>query len=231
MFSRLRVRILSNAYAYSKQCSRVNLYELLAAAIAKHNLAGTSTTLNVGSGGEIDSAIRSAGSNPRSVDIDPTRNPDVVASIEDLHMFGDSTLDGVFCMEVLEHVQNPFSAATEIYRVLKPGGILIGSTPFILGIHDAPYDFFRYTEYGIRHLFKELSEIEITPRNNVFDAAKVIPLRLFAIGTEEEKRQLAFRWPLIRFANWLYSVAGRGISNSDATTGYFFVFSKPPEVA
>jgi SAM-dependent methyltransferase len=226
MLNGLRDRILSNAYQHSKKCSRINLYRMLSESISDYRLAAPAVTLNIGSGGEIESTINGAGARPTSVDIDSSRKPDIVASIERLHMIQDASFDAVFCMEVLEHVRDPFAASSEIKRVLRPGGVVIGSTPFILGIHDAPNDFYRFTEHGIRHLFRELVEVEVTPRNNVFDAAKVIPMRLFAVGSPQEKYKLAFRWPLLRLANWLYSIAGRGITNSDATTGYFFVFRK-----
>lgn len=43
--------------------------------------------------------------------------------------FGDETFDNVFCIEVLEHVHNPWNAISEIRRVLKPGGVLTISVP------------------------------------------------------------------------------------------------------
>lgn len=213
-------------YAASKRASRVNIYKYLERSIRDYSLASPAHTINIGSGGVIAEVLEAAGVSCTSVDINPDKGPDIVASVEDLFMMEDDSVDGVFCMEVLEHVRQPFDAAREITRVLKPGGVIIGSTPFVLGIHDSPHDYFRYTKYGIRHLFSDLEELQILPRNNVFDAAKVLPLRLFAVGTEEEKRKLAWRWPLLGAANLVYSLAGRGIVNTDATTGYFFEFRK-----
>ena len=43
--------------------------------------------------------------------------------------FPDASFDLVFCIEVLEHVPNPFGALTEIHRVLRPGGVLALSVP------------------------------------------------------------------------------------------------------
>ena len=43
--------------------------------------------------------------------------------------FPDASFDHVFCIEVLEHVPNPFGALTEIHRVLRPGGVLALSVP------------------------------------------------------------------------------------------------------
>lgn len=60
--------------------------------------------------------------------------------------------DLVLCTQVLEHVPEPKLVLTEFFRVLKPGGRLWLSTHLYYPEHDAPYDFFRYTQYGLRHL-------------------------------------------------------------------------------
>src|SRR3989344_4613287 len=56
---------------------------------------------------------------------------------------------------VLEHCSTPPQLLREINRVLKPGGVLIGTVPFIIQIHQEPHDYFRYTEYCLRNLFKD----------------------------------------------------------------------------
>ena len=52
--------------------------------------------------------------------------------------------------------------AEELYRVTKPSGKLILSTPFIFGIHEAPYDYFRFTKFGLIHLFNNFNDLEVT---------------------------------------------------------------------
>lgn len=71
--------------------------------------------------------------------------------------FIDQTFDLVFCTEVMEHVAEPKRMLQEIHRVLKPGGHLILTTPFLVPVHEAPYDFYRYTPYGLQHLLKQAS--------------------------------------------------------------------------
>ena len=68
--------------------------------------------------------------------------------------FGDSTFDAVLCNEVLEHVFNPQEFLGEIRRVLKPGGCLLLTVPFVWDEHEQPYDFARYTTFGLKHLFE-----------------------------------------------------------------------------
>ena len=66
--------------------------------------------------------------------------------------FSDGEFDYVFSTEVMEHVPEPKEFLNEIYRVLKPGGILIMTVPFMQPLHEEPYDFYRYTKYGLKHL-------------------------------------------------------------------------------
>ena len=69
--------------------------------------------------------------------------------------FPDSHFDAVVCFEVLEHVFNIEEVLAEIRRVLKPGGQLLVSIPFAWDEHEIPYDFARYTSYGITHVFEK----------------------------------------------------------------------------
>lgn len=64
--------------------------------------------------------------------------------------FSDGYFDGVICLEVLEHVPDPAIVMKEIERVLKSGGHAWISMPFLYPLHDAPFDFQRYTEFGLR---------------------------------------------------------------------------------
>ena len=58
---------------------------------------------------------------------------------------------------VLEHVPQPSAAIAELYRILKPGGTLVLSTVFTHPVHDAPFDFYRYTRFGLAHLLTQNS--------------------------------------------------------------------------
>jgi len=122
---------------------------------------GSYHTLNIGAGGDIAGELARAGIHATAVDIDPERNPDVLASIETLEPFADNTVDAIFCIEVLEHVSLPHAAAGAIHRVLRPGGLVIGSTPFLLGIHDQPRDYYRYTSHGLDHIFSGFQQLAL----------------------------------------------------------------------
>ncbi len=69
--------------------------------------------------------------------------------------------DFVVCTEVLEHTLQPFSAANEIFRILKKGGYAFISTPYDFRIHGPLPDCWRFTEHGLRALFKDFEEVEL----------------------------------------------------------------------
>ena len=68
---------------------------------------------------------------------------------------------GVWVQAVLEHVVEPQKVVSEIYRVLKPNGIVYAETPFMQQVHEGAYDFRRYTVTGHRYLFKDFELVSI----------------------------------------------------------------------
>ncbi len=58
--------------------------------------------------------------------------------------------DTLILSEVLEHIPTPEQLWPEMSRILKPGGRLFISVPFYYGIHEAPHDYYRYTEHALR---------------------------------------------------------------------------------
>lgn len=65
----------------------------------------------------------------------------------------DESVDTILCTEVMEHVPNPEKTIEEFARVLRPGGTVITTAPFVYPIHDE-YDFFRYTPDGLAAIMK-----------------------------------------------------------------------------
>ncbi len=69
--------------------------------------------------------------------------------------FEDASFDAVLCNQVLEHVFNPDQFLSEIVRVLRPDGKLLLTVPFVWDEHEQPYDFARYSTFGLRALFEK----------------------------------------------------------------------------
>ena len=74
--------------------------------------------------------------------------------------FADESVDAVIVQAVLEHVVDPHRCVAEIYRVLKPHGLVYSDTPFIQQVHGRQFDFTRFTRLGHRRLFRQFDEIE-----------------------------------------------------------------------
>lgn len=68
--------------------------------------------------------------------------------------FLDASFDCVLCNQVLEHVFTPVAFLSEIRRVLRPGGKLLLTVPFVWDEHEQPRDYARYTSFGLRHLLE-----------------------------------------------------------------------------
>ena len=66
--------------------------------------------------------------------------------------FADSSFDSILCNQVLEHIFNPSQFISEIHRVLKPSGHLLLTVPFVWDEHEQPFDYARYSSFGLNSL-------------------------------------------------------------------------------
>jgi len=81
-------------------------------------------------------------------------SPDCLADAHNLPI-RSASVDSVLLLEVIEHLSTPGAAVKEAFRVLKPGGVLILSAPFLYPLHDEPHDYQRWTLYGLHSLVSE----------------------------------------------------------------------------
>ena len=66
--------------------------------------------------------------------------------------FEDASFDTVILSDVLEHVPDPELLWREMARLLAPEGCVIANVPFLYGVHEAPHDYYRYTEFALLRL-------------------------------------------------------------------------------
>lgn len=88
-----------------------------------------------------------------------------------LHIpLGDNSVQHVLCTQVLEHVFEPDAFLDEVWRVIAPGGSMLLTVPFVWDEHEQPYDFARYSSFGLRHLAKSHGFEVIIARRTLPDA-------------------------------------------------------------
>lgn len=106
-----------------------------------------------------------------SLDFFP-RNDEVtyISNIQNMDIIPDKSYDSAICLEVLEHIADPFQAVCEIYRILAPQGIGVISVPHLSRLHEEPHDYYRYTKYGLKYMFERAGFriIELRHRGGIF---------------------------------------------------------------
>ena len=92
-------------------------------------------------------------------EIVPYDSTDVLGPAEELP-FRDAVFDGALCLNVLEHVRDPFRAAREIARVMKPDARLYCVVPFLQARHGYPHHYYNMTSEGLQNLFVDVLHID-----------------------------------------------------------------------
>lgn len=107
-----------------------------------------------------------------TLDIDRSSRPAIVASLEVSLPLKAACVDTVVALNVFEHVYGGPELAREIHRVLRPGGRILCSVPFLVPIHADPYDFMRYTGWALHRLFTDagFSGVEVVAYGGYFAA-------------------------------------------------------------
>jgi SAM-dependent methyltransferase len=90
--------------------------------------------------------------------------------------FNDGEFDAALTSEVLEHVFNPDEFLSEITRVLRDGGVLLLTVPFVWDEHEQPFDYARYSSFGLRHLLESRGFEIIEHRKSMNDIRVIFQL-------------------------------------------------------
>ncbi len=112
------------------------------------------------------------------VGCDLQRGPGVdrIENVEHLSLESE-TIGTILILDTLEHVQNPFAAMDEMYRVLRPGGVLIMSSVMAWPIHEYPNDYWRFTPKCFELLLQHFQT-----RNVFFQGQKDFPHTVLGLG-------------------------------------------------
>lgn len=150
--------------------------------------------LDVGAG-HGDFAQIFAGRNYLAVDVVPYPEVDLACDIGKCIPFKENTFDMLVLMNVLEHVYHFHELLDALYYLLKPGGSLVIAVPFMIKVHQTPFDFQRYTHYSLEQMARQHG-FEIALLEGYYDP-------IFFVG--EGTRNLRF-WvlpKLPRLSRWL----------------------------
>ena len=87
---------------------------------------------------------------------------DVTADLTKPLPFEEDWADTIVSFQVMEHLPDTALFLSEIHRVLRPGGRVYITVPFMWHVHEAPYDFYRFTRYGLEHLLDKHGFVDIS---------------------------------------------------------------------
>jgi SAM-dependent methyltransferase len=87
--------------------------------------------------------------------------------------FDDASFDAVLCNQVLEHIFEPDAFLQEIRRVLRPGGKLLLTVPFVWDEHEQPFDYARYSSFGLKALLQR-NGLTVQQQQKLLDDASTL---------------------------------------------------------
>ncbi len=166
-----------------------------------------------------------------TVNLGSEKGCDVVHDLEQLPLpFGEASYDAVILYNTLEHIYHARELVNDTYRVLRQGGKVVITVPFLFPVHPSPRDYWRFTEDAMRQMLRDAgySDITCVPLGtgvsivcyHFFERLLPRPLRFVAF----------FLRPLARGLDWLlYHVRFRSGQQKREwyTLGYFLIGNKP----
>ena len=133
--------------------------------------------------------------------------------------FLENRYDKIICIAILEHVYNPFKAVNNLFKMIKPSGVIFGYVPYLYHYH-APkdlqfQDYFRFSKDALSYLFKDFKEVELFPVRGRVST----PFNLLFAGKWKkyiEKTGI----------NILLDKISSNEKNSEQCSGFYFVIKK-----
>jgi len=174
-----------------------------------------------------------------SLDIVPYAEVDLVCDLGQTIPFKPETFDVVVLMNVLEHVYECRRLVQNISKILKPGGKVIITVPFLLKVHQAPFDFSRYTPYFLENMAADAG-LAVSSMKGYYDTLYLLNESLGNLwqyslkGLSGTKTTLGkgLVFVIQKLINWLGSISEKGKikpvneEENPAPVGYLVVLEK-----
>lgn len=170
------------------------------------------------------------------LNLDPGVAPDAVGDVSCIPL-ANGCADAIVCSEVLEHVLRPERVIAECSRLLKPGGQLVLSMPFLVRIHADPADYQRFTTARLTHLLRQAGLTVKTVRKQGLYFTVLAEMLKTLI---REVRPTVLRWaigtlmlPVLSMLIWVEGRPRLATSPliSSYTTGFFVIAVRPSKRA
>lgn len=199
------------------------------------------TVIDLGAGPSQFGDLTHQFTNLIEVDIQPYQTTNVVADLTQTFPFRDAICDLIIISNTLEHISNPTLFLNECFRILRPGGAIIGTIPFLMRIHQKPYDYNRFTHYMLEKLLQQtgFQRIEIKSLGEARDVYQTMQYHFFCHLISSRfsanpplhhclKTIARCLWKLHQFSFWLFSPFYQlAEATPDYTQGYSIIAHKP----
>lgn len=178
--------------------------------------------LDVGCGDKPYSKYLTSADEHIGLDVFPLPEVDVVVPrIGKWTMLQDNSFDCVISTQSLEHITEFDNYISEIHRVLKKGGTFVATLPFIEFEHGTPYDFRRFSVWGLKQLFGKDYEIVEIRKQGGFGCLAGFTFLNFLYSLKPIRYSASALFPLWIAFSFAINILGAIVDKID-NTGYFY---------